>query len=511
MSDNTHLCSKCVSNHSDHNMLHYSELFENENELNKNIIKMNQLDSQMNNTPNSNIKELNTIKESYLILKNQITNILNNEISQIQLAINQNNKLNKNIMYMNFNKKNENKDQFLPQNLNIHSYPNKDKNKHPNSINIIKKSDFYKSNDPYKSLIPNPQGIKQNMNNQNLKSVSQNESPPQISDAKSSPLALVSENVNENSLTNDNPKSDVFNSNHSQVNTEKHNLLVLKIDKDINSIYTFDNNSNEGRQIKFKNFPIIQDSAIVPINQNIFICGGKNAQNSQTNEAFMIDLVNSNLIIKESMNVSRRSHTLVSYLQAIIFCAGGYNSQLKYLKEVEKYIIQQNKWIICPFLTKPRQDVSLCVTSNKMIYCFGGAIYELNKWKYLNTIEKFDLDNEQLGWKEIKLKFNSNWTPRVFSGVIQVSQDTIMIFGGFNEGHLSDVLLFNFEEEKVNDCNLKLKTGSSFVQRNSEILIDDKFIYAAGFPALDIHRYSFIDQCWKYLTSTNWFNFSIPS
>jgi len=35
------------------------------------------------------------------------------------------------------------------------------------------------------------------------------------------------------------------------------------------------------------------------------------------------------------------------------------------------------------------------------------------------------------------------WNLRVFSGVRQVSQTDIMIFGGFDKAHFSDVFIFN--------------------------------------------------------------------
>lgn len=82
-----------------------------------------------------------------------------------------------------------------------------------------------------------------------------------------------------------------------------------------------------------------------------------------------------------------------------------------------------------------------------------------------------------------------------------------MIFGGFNSSHNDKVLIFNTLDKTIQTWNFKLRRRWSFIQRNSTWVEDNQHIFAIGFPFMDVHRYNFSEQIWKYLDAKKWFNF----
>ena len=62
----------------------------------------------------------------------------------------------------------------------------------------------------------------------------------------------------------------------------------------------------------------------------------------------------------------------------------------------------------------------------------------------------------------------------------------------------------NVVENKISDTRVKLRRPSSFINRNISIIDIDYWIYAPGFPTLDIHRYSMTNNVFEYLDEVNW-------
>jgi len=282
--------------------------------------------------------------------------------------------------------------------------------------------------------------------------------------------------------------------------------ILFKLDSDNSNIYLFDKDRLQGSRIQIKYGIVASESAMILCQSKILLCGGSDGNSNQTASAYMIDLQTNSANSLQNMLIPKRSHTLGKAIDSEIYSIGGYSNPQRYLNAVEKYSTNTGNWTMMPSINLPRQDVSVCSANAQYLYCFGGSYTESGNWAFVNMIEQFNTMSESQGWQVFQLFSNNGWTHRVYAGSKQLSQTEILIFGGFDGDYLDDVLIFNFVEKKVSNTGVKLRRPSSFIQRNISIVDIDNWIYAPGFPKLDIHRYSMNNNVFEYLEEANWIN-----
>jgi len=284
----------------------------------------------------------------------------------------------------------------------------------------------------------------------------------------------------------------------------KDKYIVFKLDTDSNHFYFFDKDSLMGSKLQISNGMIAPESAMILCFNNILLCGGSDGYSNQTSSSYMIEVEKYSSKNLQNMLIEKRSHTLSKVIENEIYSIGGYSNSQGYLNAVEKYSTISNTWTAMRPINLSRQDVSVCPFSNRFLYCFGGSTSESGNWIFTNLIECFDTQYEVQGWQVFNLTKNDGWTHRVYSGSKQISQTEILLFGGYDGNYLNDVLIVNVVENKISDTRVKLRRPSSFIQRNISIIDIDYWIYAPGFPTLDIHRYSMANNVFEFLDEANW-------
>ena len=323
---------------------------------------------------------------------------------------------------------------------------------------------------------------------------------------KKMPLNFYYRNYRKNQISDD----QIYEQNEPIRQTESNQLryLYLKSDNNLKMLIMFDIAKYQGKKIDLLNsynFP--RDSAMVLVRGKLLIAGGKLTDSSIISDTYLLDFSNIKTAKLSNMNLCKRNTSMINWNNNYIYSIGGFNNEQNYLRNVEIFIIEENKWINANPLNLGRQDISLCLFNNSIIYSIGGAIFKNDEWIYLSNIERLDLNTKENIWEEINFSSIGNWSGRVFCGCTQISEYEIMIFGGYDSEHKSEVFIYNVDKDAIKNHDLvSLRKASSFISRNSEVLVNSQYIYAISYPNFYIHRYSFRENVWRYLDGSKWVN-----
>jgi len=280
--------------------------------------------------------------------------------------------------------------------------------------------------------------------------------------------------------------------------------IAIKNDKiKPNDIYFLNLQSMCYEKIKIPTQKIHYNSAGILVKNRYFLCGG----NDQTakieySEMYELDKESASWIKKQSMNIARRNHTLISFNSAeFIYAICGYNSEYKYLSHCEKYSINHNKWIEIPETNEKKQDPSICQVNNRFIYIMGGGKYEDSEWIFSDNIEYLDTYAET-EWKIFNLSPNSDiLPPQCYCGAVQVSYTEILIFGGFHDNlHQNECFILNLENSTLEKLSTKLPKPASFINRNSLPKIKGNLLYAIQANSLDIFVCGLSEFKWRFIS-----------
>lgn len=139
-------------------------------------------------------------------------------------------------------------------------------------------------------------------------------------------------------------------------------------------------------------------------------------------------------------------------LDGYIYVISGRDSTSDIVDRCERYDYTNDKWeSIAPVKRKRYAASSAGVAGMGKIYLFGGRTESNNNM--LEEIEEYNVEKNE--WNLIKLKDPAVWVPVEVSGIIQIDDDKLLIFGGTDsrvkDSHHS--YIFN-----VNDYSLE-RTG----------------------------------------------------
>ena len=98
------------------------------------------------------------------------------------------------------------------------------------------------------------------------------------------------------------------------------------------------------------------------------------------------------------------------------------------MNKCEVYDVTSDTWTQVANLNTRRNFHTTLAFENKFLYVVAG----FNGGQRTNLIEKFDL-KERLHWEtlNLKIKENTNWICLEGCGLFQISNDHMIIFGGF--------------------------------------------------------------------------------
>jgi len=202
---------------------------------------------------------------------------------------------------------------------------------------------------------------------------------------------------------------------------------------------------------------------------------------------------------------SRYNHTMVAVNNEVLYVIGG--NSIFNCKTTEIYNVEENRWCEGGRLNNPRIFASACSMNRNKVYVFGGA--ENKEDKQTALIEYCDL-RSRLKWIPLNIS-NSGLLlelhGRVRSGVIQISEDEIIIFGGDKEKNTptNTVMILNAKKETLEkvDClpfPLSVK-DSKPVWYKTSIAIRTKPTFSRGYKTFIRNCnlvYSVIRNKWNY-------------
>lgn len=269
-------------------------------------------------------------------------------------------------------------------------------------------------------------------------------------------------------------------------------------------IYFFKVPSLTGKKVKVTNVKLPQDSASILINSNFFVCGGQGESSKiQFSATFVLNHSEMRLEKRADMLGQKRNHCLASLKPDSFYSICGYSENSGYLADFEQYTIEENRWSEMPHLIQKRQDPTPCSVNGSKIYVIGGVINEGKIWSYLSEIEVFDVQDEDNGWLQVKIRKPTDWSARAYCGAVQLSGTQILIFGGFSGNHFDQCLELNMENSTIELLESKLPNPSSFVARNSMPIVANSVIYAMSSSGLEAFLCDLSEVKWKKISTEN--------
>ena len=195
-----------------------------------------------------------------------------------------------------------------------------------------------------------------------------------------------------------------------------------------------------------------------------------------------------------NMNIARSEHSMISVGSDSIYVVGGFNSNT-FIDSCEEYSIEKNTWKICALLNEKRKNISLAVFDSKILYAFGG----INKMSEDGSkiIESLDTSNKEVKhWTKVNLKIGTEcWAEIYYCGAIQISTDTIIIFGGIvNKKEIDDCYMFNVNLLSMEKTEKLAKVD---VFNKTRLILDMHEVMAVG--RNNIHICNLLDKkCTKW-------------
>lgn len=223
-----------------------------------------------------------------------------------------------------------------------------------------------------------------------------------------------------------------------------------------------------------KNFEIPLNYAplIIP-NGDFYLLGGfSKSEKKCLNQFLQFDSKSSNFTILDDFKKSRKSFS-ACYANNSIYIIGGFNYEEGFLKDCEKFDMNEKKWRILQDLNEPVSNCSVCSFNDRFLIKFGG----LTDFKFVSrNIERFHLYTNF--WEILKIKQFNNIEFLWSAACSQISHEEILIVGGYdyqNKGS-DQVLVLNVRQEEISlqKCHnhLPYKGGFYYSQLiwNNEVL-----------------------------------------
>ena len=239
--------------------------------------------------------------------------------------------------------------------------------------------------------------------------------------------------------------------------------------------------------------------ASLSLDNVLYISGGDKDDGSHLKQTLQLNPPNYNqLVKKDEMYLEKRQHSLVGIKQKFIYSLGGFNQMVGHLGICEKYDIVNDTWALIPSMKIPKRSISALIFANSIIFTFGGFAETS-----LQTVEKFFINNETVGWMEVNFK-GEDWTPRRVAAAAQISDKEIFIFGGADKKSKGDAFIFNVEEATFVKKSNMFKE-EHFYQR--QCIASGNEVLAIGYEFQDIHKYNILTNEWNIVPKESWQNF----
>jgi hypothetical protein len=238
-----------------------------------------------------------------------------------------------------------------------------------------------------------------------------------------------------------------------------------------------------------------EEAALVIVLDKIFLIGGKSSKNEYLKSTILI-LDQCQIVKKASMKMQRSNFPACLIGSQFIIACGGFTGTTS-IKDCEKYDVFQNSWSDFPPLQKARGESALSAFKEKYVYCFGGSGADNHLYEFI------DCSKENTKWELIKFAHSESeedsWKTRAFANAFQISELTLLIFGG---GYSKDSFVFNSEDNSIVKHS-PLKKISNFQNSFISPVLLDKEVISVDEDA-NIHIYSITNKTWNIIRDREW-------
>lgn len=228
-------------------------------------------------------------------------------------------------------------------------------------------------------------------------------------------------------------------------------------------------------------------------NELYFTGGGKESTYLKTAKKCVMNIKNDPEKIQlPDMNIARSKHSMTTINDKFLFVVGGFNFS-SVISSCERFDIEKSVWTQIASLNENRMQISVIAIEPKSLYAFGGVTNTGSKSS--NMIEHLDTENASSKlWTIIKLTSGADIWPKIyFAGVLQISDDTIMIFGGI-------------VDKNVKNTSFLFNTGKNSITKGENLASNDTFYITKPFSNKhdiiikgknDLHNYNTLDKKWS--------------
>eukprot|EP01022_Parablepharisma_sp_SALTPOND_P026455 TRINITY_DN637_c0_g1_i1.p1 TRINITY_DN637_c0_g1~~TRINITY_DN637_c0_g1_i1.p1 ORF type:complete len:410 (-),score=-5.86 TRINITY_DN637_c0_g1_i1:129-1175(-) len=195
---------------------------------------------------------------------------------------------------------------------------------------------------------------------------------------------------------------------------------------------------------------------------------------------------------RADLKIAREHIGLAQYRDRYIYAIGGYASP-NYIASCEKYDATRDKWTLLPALNEERSIPSVCEMCG-YLYVVGGC---RGRAKSASTIERLNLLDEEAGWSIMIVEDPSqNWSPRNSSGMCQVSDNTMIIFGGGSAVSKKDCFVMQIEGDAIAmKEGVPLEEADSFCMNYGSVIQCGK-VYSVALSG-KVHSFSLKTMKWQ--------------
>ena len=151
-------------------------------------------------------------------------------------------------------------------------------------------------------------------------------------------------------------------------------------------------------------------------------------------------------IAMDELKYARHGHSVCCLNDKFLIVTGSRCEDDRAYERCEQYNIDLDLWFEIPNLNVGRHYHSSCTFQDRFVYVFCGIAQSCRK--YCNSIERYDSQNRSQNWAVINMP-SAQFPERQGAGVSQITNEEIVIFGGFSGKFLRECYLYNISKNTM--------------------------------------------------------------
>ncbi len=222
-------------------------------------------------------------------------------------------------------------------------------------------------------------------------------------------------------------------------------------------------------------------ASTIIVSSTFYIIGGDDPESSAVYSVSLRGISPPSL---EGLKLSSRIHLkfprgdagLAQMMGRYIFAAGGSVGGSRPSKQCERYDTVGDTWETLPTLREAKSSVAVCEFSG-WLYAVGGHTGgRLGDGVWVQTVERLDTRDETEGWAKLVLMQHADeskkWDVRNCCGICGISDQQILIFGGYNGRSMLNGTFVMSATVEVHEGKTATK-----IEAYGELQEQDNFVY----------------------------------